>query len=167
MLAGRLVADYGITKGRCLLILGGDGSLQQTLQRDLAKWTELEIVALYPTEKLVDQAEARIRREGLDGRIVCKVGILDALPFDDASVDLLAGVGPVLIWGDRQKKLAEIYRVLRDGGAALVGGRYRGMPESRKVSSDTLRAAAKGIPSIRIVDDMGQWVEVLKGAAGR
>ncbi len=43
------------------------------------------------------------------------------------------------------------------------------MPESRKVSSDTLRAdaAATGILSIRINDDMGQWVEVLKGVSGR
>ncbi len=106
MLAGRLVADYGITKGRCVLVCGSDGSLQQTLQRDLAKWTELEITTLYSTEKLVDEAEARIRKEGLDNRIVCKMGTLDGLPFKDASVDLLAGVGPILIWGDRRKKLA-------------------------------------------------------------
>jgi hypothetical protein len=61
--------------------------------------------------------------------------------------------------------MQEIYRVLRPGGVALVGGRYVYMPDSRKVSSETLRAAAAktGIPSIRISDDMGQWVEVRKG----
>jgi ubiquinone/menaquinone biosynthesis C-methylase UbiE len=114
---------------------------------------------------LADEAAARIRRQELDRRIVCQVGRLDALPFGDGSIDLLVGVGPVLIWGDRQKKIAEIYRVLRPGGAALVGGRYLGMPESRKVSSEVLRADvdATGIPGIRVFEDRGQWVEVLQG----
>lgn len=168
LLAPRLVADYGITKGRCLLVLSGDGPLQQTVRKDLARLTQLQITALYPTEKLADEAKARIEKEGLADRIDCKVGDLEALPLADASVDLLAGIGPVLIWGDRQKKMTEIERVLREGGAALVGGRYLGMPKFRRVSSETLRADAQatGIPSIRIIDDMGQWVEVLKGVAG-
>jgi hypothetical protein len=43
------------------------------------------------------------------------------------------------------------------------------MPDWRKVSSDVLRknAAATGIPSIRVIDDMGQWVEIRKGIANR
>ena len=165
LLAGRLVADYGITEGRCLLVCGGDGALQQALQQGLANMTDLEIVAMYPSEKICNDAAARIRREGLDGRIVCKVGALDTIPFEDGFIDLLAGVGPVLIWGDRQKKLAEIYRVLRPGGVALVGGRFPGMPDFRRVSSEMLRADADaaGIPGVRIVEERGQWVEVLKG----
>ena len=165
LLAGRLVADYGITEGRCLLVCGNDGALQQTLQQGLASMTDLEIVAMYPSKKTCDDAAARIRKEGLGGRIVCKVGTLDVIPFEDGSIDLLAGVGPVLIWGDRQKKLAEIDRVLRPGGAALVGGRFVGMPDFRRVSSETLRAdvAATGIRGIRVFEDRGQWVEFLKG----
>jgi hypothetical protein len=43
------------------------------------------------------------------------------------------------------------------------------MPDFRKVSSETLRKAAAntGISSIRISDDMGQWVEVRKGIKDR
>jgi hypothetical protein len=39
------------------------------------------------------------------------------------------------------------------------------MPDFRKVSSETLRndAAKTGITSIRVSDDMGQWVEIRKG----
>ena len=83
--------------------------------------------------------------------------------------DLVAGVGPILIWDPREKKMQEIYRVLRPGGAALVGGKYLYMPDFRKVSSETLRQAAAntGISSIRISDDMGQWVEVRKGIKDR
>lgn len=167
MLGGRVVADYGITEGRCLLVSIRDGHLEQTLQRELCKLTDLAIVVLYPTEKVADAARSRIRKEGLDGRIECRTGTLDTLPLEDESVDLVVGVGPVLIWGDRQKKIGEIYRVLRQGGVALVGGQYRGMPESRRVSDATLRAdiAATGIQAIRVLNEMGQWVEVTKGVA--
>jgi ubiquinone/menaquinone biosynthesis C-methylase UbiE len=98
------------------------------------------------------------------------VGRISALPFEEGSFDLIAGVGPVLIWEkDKAKAMREIYRVLRPGGAALVGGKYLGMPSFRRVSSETLRksAAKTGISSIRVYDNMGQWVEVRKGIKDR
>ena len=170
MLAARFVADYAITKGKCLLICRGDGGLEQGLQRGLVDVTDLQITALYPSEKVARQAEARIRGAKLTGRITCKVGKIGALPFDEASFELVAGVGPVLIWEkDQAKAMRDIYRVLRPGGAALLGGRYLHMPKHRKVSSEALRksAAATGISSIRVYDDMGQWVEIRKGIKDR
>ena len=163
MLGGRLVADYGISKGRCLVLCMNDGSGAQALQAGLVEMSDLKVTALYPTEKLAGEARGRIAEAKLSERIACNIGTLDALPFDAASFDLVAGIGPVLIWGDRQKKMRELRRVLRPGGAALVGARYLGMPEGRKVSSETLRAdaARTGIPGIRVIDRMGQWVEVL------
>ena len=61
--------------------------------------------------------------------------------------------------------MREVYRALRPGGVAFIGGRYVGMPDSRKVSSEDLRASAAktGIPAIRVVDDGGQWVEIRRG----
>jgi len=170
MLAGRFVADYAITEGDCLILCRGDGPLEQGLQRGLLDVTNLRITALYPSEKVARQAEERIRKADLATRIICKVGTVGALPFDEASFDLVAGVGPVLIFEkDRAKAMREIYRVLRNGGAALVGGKFLGMPAHRRVSSETLRqaAAATGIPSIRVYDDMGQWVEIRKGVLDR
>ena len=66
------------------------------------------------------------------------------MPFEEASFDLVAG-------------------------AALVGGRCLGMPASLRVSTESLREAAAqtGIPSIRVFDDMGQWVEIRKGISDR
>lgn len=169
MLAGRIVADYAIMTGKALLVHGGDGAMEQALQRGLAEWTELEIAALYPKEDIAEQARQRLQKEKLDHRITCRVGSIEQLPFQAASFDLVAGVGPVLIWTDRPKAMRELYRVLRDGGVAFVGGRYVHMPEFRRVSSETLRqdAASTGIQAIRVIDDMGQWVEIRKGIQDR
>ncbi len=169
MLANRFIADYAITEGKCLLICMNDGGGAQGLQQGFLEMTQLQITALYPSEKVAGEAEKRIREAKLTARITCKVGTLDSLPFDEAAFDLVAGTGPMLIWGERQKKMREIYRVLRPGGAALVGGRYLGMPDFRKVSSETLRndAAKTGISSIRVIDDLGQWVEIRKGIKDR
>lgn len=164
MLAARCLADYGITRGDCLLICGNDGESVQQLQGSFLQLTQLRLVAMYPRQSVADQAQARLRAADGNERIVARVGSIERLPFPDASYDLVVGVGPVLIWSERQQAMRELYRVLRPGGRALVGGRYLQMPAGRKVSSDTLRADARAtdIPSIRIIDDMGQWVEVSK-----
>ncbi len=169
MLARRLVADYYITEGRCLLIHRGDGGLEQALQQGILQITKLHVTAIYPNEEAVSAAAERIRQAGQDDRITCRVGDIHALPFEDGSFDLVAGVGPVLIWGDRPKAMREIHRVLAEGGVGYVGGRYLYMPDFRKVSSEALRhsAAETGIPSIRVIDDMGQWVEIRKGIKDR
>ena len=169
MLARRIVADYYITEGRCLLIHRGDGGLEQALQSGILKTTKLKVTALYPKEDVAAAARERIREAKQDARITCRVGGIHDLPFDEGSFDLVAGVGPVLIWGDRPQAMREIYRVLDEGGVGLVGGRYLYMPAFRKVSSEALRhsAAETGIPSIRVIDDMGQWVEIRKGIKDR
>jgi len=170
LLANRFIADYGITKGKCLLICRSDGGPEQALQKGFVSMTELEVTALYPSEKMVSEARKRTCTAKLTNRITCKAGSIGALPFDEASFDVVAGLGPVLIWEkDREKAMCEIYRVLRPDGAALVGGRYLYMPAWRKVSSESLRRSAEktGIPSIRVYDDMGQWVEIRKAMKDR
>jgi len=164
MLVARCFADHGVTKGDCLLICGGDGESVREMQQGFLDMTEFRITALYPKEEVADQARSRIRAAEQDGRITCRVGKIDALPFRDASFDLVVGAGPMLIWSERRKAMRELHRVLRPGGFALVGGQYLHMPAGRKVSSETLRADAQetGLLSIRILDDMGQWVEIRK-----
>ena len=169
MLASRFVADYAISEGKCLLICTGDGSLQQALQQGFLEMTDLEITVLCPSDDVTGEAQERILAADLDRRITCRTGDVHGLPFAEGSFDAVAGVGPILLWGDREAAIREIYRVLRPGGAALIGGRYLGMPDFRRVSSETLRnsAAETGIPSIRVYDDMGQWVEIRKGIRDR
>jgi ubiquinone/menaquinone biosynthesis C-methylase UbiE len=169
MLALRFVADYAITDGKCLLVCTADGDLQQGLQRGFLEASEMRLSSLYPSQELADAAARRIGEAGQGDRITCRVGDVHELPFDEASFDAVAGVGPMLLWGDREKGIREIYRVLKPGGAALVGGRFLGMPPERKVSSEALRAsaAASGVPSVRVIDDGGQWIEIRKNTSDR
>jgi ubiquinone/menaquinone biosynthesis C-methylase UbiE len=169
MLVNRFIADYAIIEGKALLVCGSDSEQQQEMQKGFLESTDLDITALYPKESIAAEAEKRIKAANLTDRITCRTGTLVDLPFEEGSFDLVAGVGPILIWDPREKKMQEIYRVLRHGGAALVGGKFLYMPEARRVSSETLRQAAAntGISSIRVSDDMGQWVEIRKGIKDR
>jgi ubiquinone/menaquinone biosynthesis C-methylase UbiE len=164
MLAYRFVADYGITRGKCLLICRNHGPLEQAVQRGLADATELQIVALYPSDKLVGEAGAQIREAGLAGRITCQTGDVHALPFPEPAFAAVIGVAGVPFWKDREQAFRELHRVLLPGAVALAGGQYRFMPESKRLSIESLRQSAERsrVPSIRVYDDRGQWVEICK-----
>ncbi len=165
MLAARCLADYGINQGDCLLICNSDGELARAMQRGFLDMTEVRITALYPSEDVVEQARTRVHAAQQDGRVALRVGKIDAMPFPNASFDLVVGAGPMLIWSERKKAMRELDRILRPGGCALVGGQFVHMPAKRRVSSEILRADAlkTGIPSIRVLDEKGQWVEIRKG----
>jgi len=164
-----LIADYATVKGNALLICMNDAEGMQGLQRGFVESSDFKITALYPTQELADAAAQRIREAKLGDRMTCAVGTVEALPFDEGSFDLIAGTGPMMLWGDREKKMREVHRVLRPSGVAFIGGKFLGMPQWRKVSSDTLRAsaAATGLPGIRVLDDGGQWIEIIRSGQGR
>lgn len=164
LLPNRIIRDYAIIEGECLMPCMNDGEGVQGLQRGLLESTDLHITAIYPSEEAAAEAERRIKGLKLDDRVTCTSGTLDALPFEEPTFDLIIGTGPMLIWGEREKKMREVHRVLRPGGVAFIGGKYLGMPDFRKVSSDALResAAKTGIATIRVLDDNGQWVEIRK-----
>lgn len=170
LLAGRFIADYAVTEGDCLLLGQGDGAKEHALLRGFREMTDVKITALYAKEEEAAKARKRIREAKQEDRITCAVGSVYDLPFEDKSFDIVAGTGPILLWGgDREKGIKEVYRVLRTGGVALVGGRFLYMPEWRKVPSEALRASAAktGIPTVRVIDNMGQWIEIRKGIKDR
>lgn len=80
------------------------------------------IVLLDPDAKALSQALQRGRDKGVGNRLVAVVGVAEKMPLPDNSVDLVFSRGSIWFWNDRVKGIREIYRVLRPGGSAMIGG---------------------------------------------
>jgi SAM-dependent methyltransferase len=69
---------------------------------------------------MVARASSRAARSGLDGRISFQAGDVAGLPFPDASFDVVTSTFSVHHWTDAPAGFAEIRRVLRPGGWAII-----------------------------------------------
>ncbi len=72
----------------------------------------------------------RVHEAGFDNRVSAIYADAVDLPFHDNYAEIIVSRGSFQFWKSLQKGLAEIYRVLKPGGAALVG---RGFPDNLSV----------------------------------
>lgn len=70
------------------------------------------------TEAGIALARERLALEGLTAEL--RVGDAESLPFDDDSFDIVYSYGVLHHTPDTRKTLAEVHRVLRPGGVALL-----------------------------------------------
>jgi SAM-dependent methyltransferase len=75
---------------------------------------------------LLAQAEARITREGLAGRISTQCVIPGALPFQDGTFDVVFSKDSIVQIPGKPELYAEILRVLRPGGRFIASDWLRG-----------------------------------------
>jgi SAM-dependent methyltransferase len=101
---GGLIVDIGC----------GPGDLVAELSRRL-KETRITGIDLSPSMLLWAGQHATA-----DGRVKFLVGDAAELPFNDASVDLVVSTMSMHHWSDPAEAFAEIDRVLRPGGVALI-----------------------------------------------
>ncbi len=80
------------------------------------------VVMLDPNEESMTEGLAIAREKGLADRLSAVVGVAEAMPFPDDSIDLLVSRGSIFFWDDPAKGLQEVYRVLRPGARAYIGG---------------------------------------------
>jgi ubiquinone/menaquinone biosynthesis C-methylase UbiE len=95
----------------------GPGGLAVELAR---RHAGLRLTGLDIDPAMVERAAVRARREALDERLAFVVGDVAALPFPDASFDLVTSSFSVHHWPDAAAGFAEIRRVLRPGGRVIV-----------------------------------------------
>jgi len=185
LLAGQIIEDYQIKKGRCVEIGSGDGKLGL----EVVKRTNLHVYMVDINGDVLKRARSNACDALLSERISLIQANAERLPFVDDSVDLVVSRGSIFFWDDKPRGLREIYRILKTGGVAFVGGglsRYVSEQEreefirartagfkdeqSRKewerlrspeYFQQTLRQAE--IPRFRLIlDPPGIWAEIIK-----
>lgn len=100
-----------------LEIGSGPGELALEIARRLPGG---EVVGVDLAEAMVDGASARARAEGLDRRVRFELADAAALPLAERSFDIVVSTLSLHHWADPSTVFAEIGRVLRPGGFALI-----------------------------------------------
>jgi SAM-dependent methyltransferase len=80
------------------------------------------VVMLDPNVEAMMKGLEIASEKGLGDRLFAVVGVAEDMPFPDNSVDLVVSRGSIFFWTDSVKGLQEVYRVLRPGGKAYIGG---------------------------------------------
>jgi SAM-dependent methyltransferase len=112
--AERVVALAALERGESVLdVACGTGNAALLAARAGAEVTGLDAAA-----RLIEVARARAQAEDLPARFT--VGDAEELPFEDATFDVVLSVFGVIFAADAERAFAEIVRVLRPGGRALI-----------------------------------------------
>jgi len=88
----------------------------------LVEATGNAVVMIDPDVEAMQKGLSLAREKGLQDKLLAVVGVAETLPLADDSVDLLVSRGSIFFWDDQAKGLEEVYRVLRPGGKAMIGG---------------------------------------------
>ena len=110
-------AVAGIAEPHVLEVGPGPGRLAVELARRVQN---LRLTGVDVDPAMVHRARARTRQEGLDGHLAFVTGDVAALPFPAATFDVVTSSFSVHHWPDPVAGFAEIRRVLRPGGRAIL-----------------------------------------------
>jgi SAM-dependent methyltransferase len=115
-----VVAFCGSSGGRVWVDLGsGTGGLGLALFERLS---ESALVLMDPDADALRRGLDSAQERGFAGQVVAVVGTAESIPLPDASVDVIVSRGSFYFWQDRAQGLREVWRILRPGGRAMIGG---------------------------------------------
>jgi SAM-dependent methyltransferase len=133
------VAAIAPTGGQVLDVGCGPGHLANRLAREHG----LELTGLDLDPAMIERARANAERAVIvERRPTFVVGGVAALPFPDASFDLVVSTLSMHHWADATAGQAEIGRVLRPGGRALIWDLRAGVVPLHRHQPDPLDKVA-------------------------
>lgn len=113
------VGSLDLEPGHDVLELGFGGGVALALM--LAHEPACRVVGVDPSETMIRRARERFAPHVRSGALRVLRGTAEALPLPDASVDRALSNNTVYFWPDLDRGLAELHRVLRPGGALVLG----------------------------------------------
>jgi ubiquinone/menaquinone biosynthesis C-methylase UbiE/accessory colonization factor AcfC len=181
LLAQQILDDYGFAKGIAVDI--GCGGCQTLIH--MARLTDLECVGLDIEPEILEVAEQNVAEAGFSERFRFVAGDVHNIPLPDDYADLIMSRGSIPFWRDRVRAFEEIYRVLKPGGVAFIGGggsRYLTDAYFKQIKAPWVtpeRREKLGIPRFgslegimartnipaahyKIIKEGGNWVELRK-----
>jgi ubiquinone/menaquinone biosynthesis C-methylase UbiE len=133
-IARQVINRTGVVTGRCIDLGGGPGMLGICI----AGITLLRVTVVDLMQECVELVGKNSTEEGYAHRVDAMQGVAEDLPFADSSIDLVVSRGSIFFWEDQQQGLAEVFRVLRPGGWAFIGGGFGTLELLREI--EQLRA---------------------------
>jgi len=121
VIAENIIKETGITRGVCIDVGTGFGNLGLELAK-LAP--DIEAILFDLSDEILKEAQQNCTRMMLTDRVRIQQGNVEQLPFDDNMADLIISRGSIFFWEDQVKGVNEIYRVLKPGGCAYIGGGF-------------------------------------------
>ncbi|MCK9581434.1 MAG: class I SAM-dependent methyltransferase [Methanoregula sp.] len=120
VIADQILERTGIIDGSCLEV----GSGPALLGIALALLSDLRVTALDSSPKMQAIAYKNIQERCVEKLVIPVTGDVHAIPAADDMFCLVVSRGSYHSWDDLPSAFREIYRVLRPGGMAYVGGGY-------------------------------------------
>jgi len=88
----------------------------------LARTSCSTIVLIDPQAESLIEALRKATDFGLGDQVMAVVARAESMPLPDCSVDLVTSRGSIFFWNDPAEGLREVYRILRSGARAMIGG---------------------------------------------
>jgi len=120
VLARVLIERFGITSGICIDI----GSGTAALAMELAGNSNLTVYAVDHADEIQNIAERKVVEAGMEHRVKITRADVLSMPFKDNFADFIVSRGSLMFWKEVRKTYNEIYRVLKPGAVACIGGGY-------------------------------------------
>lgn len=139
----------GIRPGKTVLDLaGGTGDLTKAFAKRVGKTGKVVLADI--NENMVRVGRDRLTNKGIIGNVEYAITNAEALAFPDNTFDLVTMAFGLRNVTNKDKALAEIYRVLKPGGQMMV-------LEFSKVTQPMM-AKAYDFYSFNILPKMGKWI---------
>ena len=118
--ADQIIQRCGIKDGTCIDVGSGPGALAIAI----SKVTDLNIYSLDISAEMNQVAKRNIIKEKLHHKIFPVNGDAHNLPFSKDFAELIISRGSIFFWKNKETCFKEIYRVLKPGGWAYIGGGF-------------------------------------------